>query len=537
MIRRVLTCLAIATWCFLNTWVEFALGRPGYYSRYDRVHTVVVPVVCWEVAITGGCLVAWSLCRRLPRRWRRGAHLLFLALCLVPAGIAAVAVLRALPLHAVPLVRAVYFWPIALAACAALLVLTVLRAEPVSRLVRAIFLYSWPALLVVFAQAARHPVAEYSAAAYRDGAMAAPSANARTDVRFVWIIFDEMSQSVAFDHRPAGLELPNLDRLKAESFYATGAHSQADSTLISMPSLILGEPVAEALPLEPDRLWLRTPKRPDGFAWDSVPNVFDQARQLGFDTALAGWFHPYGRLLNRSLTRCYWVAGWLTSGMEEPTEPHGLSQAMGDRAEWQFAAMPGIGHLPGIFPGVHQRQAMIERFVYLRGRALELAADPSMGLVLLHLPLPHPPGIYDRARQEFSLRGRVGYADNLALVDRTVGMLREKMEAAGLWERTAVLISADHGWRAGNWRGTPEWTPEEETLSHMDTSGVPFTLKLPEQTAGLVYGGAFNTIVTKSLILATLSGRLSDPDAIVRAIEDPDSTRPQAAAIFHRTAR
>ena len=54
-------------------------------------------------------------------------------------------------------------------------------------------------------------------------------------VRVVWILFDELSQAVAFNQRPPGLALPNLDRLRDESFHADAAESPADSTLVSFP--------------------------------------------------------------------------------------------------------------------------------------------------------------------------------------------------------------------------------------------------------------------------------------------------------------
>jgi hypothetical protein len=93
------------------------------------------------------------------------------------------------------------------------------------------------------------------------------------------------------------------------------------------------------------------------------------------------------------------------------------------------------------------------------------------------------------------------------------------MEAAGLWDRTAVLVSADHGWRIRLWRGTAEWTPAEEALANEDTSGIPFLLKLPRQTSGVVYGKRFNTIVTRQLITAILDGRLTNPTALPGLIE------------------
>jgi hypothetical protein len=250
-----------------------------------------------------------------------------------------------------------------------------------------------------------------------------------------------------------------------------------------------------------------------------MPNVFDSARDLGLNTALVGWFHPYGRLLNQSLTRCYWTPGWLHAGIEERSNPQPLVDAMWDRLHLQFADLPVIGHLPGLFPGIYQRQEKIERFSWLRHRALEMVSDPTIGLVFIHLPIPHPPAIYSRTSGTFTPQGRIGYLDSVALVDRTLGELRRTMERSGLWERTAVLVSADHGWRTHLWRGDAEWTSDEEAASHQNTSGVPFVVKLPGQTSGVVYSKPFNTILTRRLITVILNGQLRDPSALPDFVE------------------
>ena len=94
------------------------------------------------------------------------------------------------------------------------------------------------------------------------------------------------------------------------------------------------------------------------------------------------------------------------------------------------------------------------------------------------------------------------------------------MERAGVWDRTAVLVSADHGWRTHIWRGGPEWTAEEELAARGDTAGVPFLLRLPGQAPGIVYSKSFGTVVTRRLITDILAGRLGNPAALEKATED-----------------
>lgn len=526
MIRRLAICVAFATWCFLNTRTELAQGKSVYFARFAPLHSVVVPALCWEVLIAGAMWGTWELLRLHGLSRSPLARFLFLSSCFVPFGIASVALLRAAPLDLTPVVRRPWFWPMALVLGVSLLLLALRRSYDPSRLIAELFLYSWPVLALVLFQAAHVTLFKYSQESYKDGPTAKPLPPAPRQVRFVWIIFDELSQAIAFEKRPAGLVLPQLDRLRSESFYSSSAESPSRSTDTAMPSLILGEQVETATPEGPETLRLRLRGHSQEIAWSDVPNVFDSARKLGFNTALIGWFHPYGRLLNRSLTKCAWIAGWLASGVEEPTEPQPLPDAMWNRARLQVATLPLVGHLPGFFPGIYHRRAKIERYSYLLDCAREAVADPAIGLVLIHLPIPHPPAIYNQSSGQITADGRIGYLDNVALADRTLGMLRQSLEQAGLWDRTAVLVSADHGWRPALWRGTPEWTAGEEAASHSDTYGVPFLLKLPSQKAGFVYQKRFNTIITRRVITDTLSGALTNPGQLPDNI-DRDSNSGQ----------
>lgn len=519
MLRRFLVCLAFATCCFLNSWVELAEEDGVYFARYDPLYAVVVPDLAWIIILTLGMLSVWEFHRHRPPKRAWPTHALFLACSCVPLGIAAVASLRLSPYNVVPIVRNPMFWPAALLAASAPVCVAVLRPRTASRFMQGLFLYSWPVLAIVLLQAARGTLLKYPHSSYADGALAATLGSPPARIRVMWIIFDELSESIAFGKRPTGLQLPNLDRLRAQSFSATAAMSPSDRTEISIPALILGEPVIDSDPQGPDKLMLKTPSRPRPFAWRSAPNVFDTARRLGFNTALVGWFHPYGRLLNQSLTKCYWTAGWLVPGIEERFQPQSLPGAMWSRANLQFVALPLVGHLPGVSPGIYQQEEKLLRFSYLLDRAEEIVADPSIGLALIHLQVPHPPAIYDRRQGALVAKRGDDYLDNLALVDRTLADLRRTMEQAGLWDQTALLVSADHGWRTNLWRGGPEWTAEEEAASHGDTSSVPFLLKLPGQTSGVSYRKPFNTVVTRKIITEILGGQLIDPAMIPDAIE------------------
>src|SRR5579871_3898832 len=500
VIRRVLVCLAFATGSFLNFWIGLSERRTVYFLRGNPAVTTLPKVIAWELILTLAMLAAWEVCRRKQRDlWV--IHVLFVLACLFPFGIGAMALARVSPLGLTSWIQARLFGPVAIVVAALLFGVAVWRPAASGRLLRSLLLWSWLVLSVAILQAAATMI-HYRSIDYRDQPQAARLGKPPQEIRVVWIIFDELSQAVAFTHRPQDLELANFDRLKNESFYATAALPPAAATLVSMPSLILGEKVLGTGPDGTADLRIQTAV--GWSSWRSSNNVFDTARQAGFNTALVGWYHPYGRVLNRSLTECIWVPTEVEPGVEEG---YALSivTAMEERMSLQIASLPLAGRLRRFSPRRYERRVRARDFEELRRRALEVAADPGVGMMLLHLPVPHPPGIDSDAG---------GYIENVALADRTLGDLRRAIEQAGLWNRTAIIVSADHGWRIGLWRPLPEWTPQEEAFASMNTSEVPFLVKLPRQSDPVVYEKPFDTVVTRKIISAILGGQITNAGQI-----------------------
>jgi len=503
-LRRLAVCLAFSTCCFLVSWASLATGATVYLARWNPLFTVVIPVLCAQGVLTLGMFGAWQLCRRWGWNRTTTAHVLFLAVCAALLGVALFAWLRALR-SVSGWLRNPWAWPVAILLGIGLAIGALRNARAASRFLRTALLTAAPVLAIVMINGCVAAL-RYSGSVYTDGPLA-PALPGTPRIRVVWVIFDELSQAIAFEKRPADLRLPNLDRLQAESFYAVAASSPSDETIVSMPALILGEELAESRPQGPDNLLVRAAGRASFFPWASVPNVFDTARELGFNTAVAGWYHPYGRVLNRSLTQCYWVAMIRSVGMEEPFDTG------------PAANLPLIRYLRPEFPGAIRLRERAERFDSLMEHARAFAADPSIGLALLHLSVPHPPAFYSRSTGRFSTRQGLSYLDNAALADRALGAVRQAIEQAGLGDRTALLISADHGWRTGMWRRSPHWTAEEQALSHYDTSGVPFLLKLPGQTSALRYDKPFNTAITRQVLTRILSGQLTAAEQLPNLIE------------------
>jgi hypothetical protein len=302
--------------------------------------------------------------------------------------------------------------------------------------------------------------------------------------RVVWLVLEELDQRIAFEARPAGFELPELDRLRRESLYADAARPPAGTPEVSMPALITGRPVVAVAPASPNDLELTFS---DGKVarWSAQPTVFSRARAMGYDTAVIGWHLPYPRVLGGSLG----VADWRPSDIHEQARGATVGQSL--RNQWGSLAPP-----------VNARRVLSERVAELGDAAIRTAADGRFGLVLLHLPVPRPPGIYDRQAGRltmWSFTGAAqGYLDNLALADRMIAELRRGLERTRLADRTWLVVSADLSWSASR-----------HYDGHVDYR-VPFLVRSPDGGRPTHVDAAFNTLATHDMVLAILRGSIRD---------------------------
>jgi hypothetical protein len=327
--------------------------------------------------------------------------------------------------------------------------------------------------------------------------------------RVLWVIFDELDYHATFEARPVSLDLPELDRLRRESFFASSAYPPAGATVLSLPALITGRLVSATRETSPDELTLTFADENRPVPWSRQPNIFSRVQALGGATAVVGWHHPYCRVIGNSLAKCWWDA----TDAEDSHSPR-LYQSMGDYALRSVYTVPILRDVLARQVRRHKRVEVdyVEFVERVRAHAKEMAADGSLTLTLLHFPIPHPDCAYDRVKKEYRYDNRCNYFDSLALVDRTLGELRVVLENAGLWDKTTLLVSSDHWWRINVWRNEGRWTAEEAAISgNQIDNRIPFLLKLKNQREGMTYDQAFNTIVTHDLILAVLRGELATP--------------------------
>jgi len=306
--------------------------------------------------------------------------------------------------------------------------------------------------------------------------------------RVVWMIFDELDQRLGFEQRPRGVQMPEFDRLRHECLSATNAFPPGYNTSTSMPGLITGLRISKAVPKNASELELTLADSGKVVGWTELPSVFDSARELGVNTALVGWFHPYSRLLGRSLNYC----AWYPMSNYQPVSAQTFGAALHDILESAW--------------DLHGRRMYVSMCRATLADSMAVTTNANYGLMLLHLPPPHQPWVFDPARDRYTLlesQNPRGYFGNLALANLFLRTLRRGMESAGLWEKTWVIVSADH-W----WRGSPDYDRRRDLR-------IPFLVKAPGVNRPIVYSPEMNTLVTHDLVLAILRGELASQQQLV----------------------
>jgi hypothetical protein len=337
--------------------------------------------------------------------------------------------------------------------------------------------------------------------------------------RLIWLLFDELDQRLAFNQRQPSVALPELDRLRTESFAATHAFQTGGYTMVAIPSLLSGRIYSNADMADADTLMVKPEGSEREFDWRDEPSVFRRARELGVNAAVVGWHHPYCRVLGDSLVRCF----------DEPSDPSpallretdaaedGLLNTMGKQLGRLAVNLYDIFRPDADSVAEKLKDASLQRhqqqqYFTIRDHAYQDAIDQQIDFLYVHFPTPHLFAIYDRQRQDFGLSSKTTYFDNLSLVDRTVGELRHKLEEAGLWDSTSILITSDHGLRRELWHGHLNWTPEfDSLLANGPSPLVPFILKLGGSHEGAVYDQSFSSVVEGDMALAVIKREITTP--------------------------
>jgi len=520
-LRVFLGSLGLANLCALNLWHDIQRLQArfvDYYRAAPAGHALFAGTILVVLASTLVFFAAGLLARRARRpRLRRALGALFMLAFVIPAfhlhyvcegadlspGLLGLAKVLVFLLYIGVLGSVVFY----LAS----------GSERLARAIAALNLVLSPLFFVSVASYAHWAVRDSPLKENIPGSPPAPARHAPSEppARILWLIFDEFDYDFSFAHRPKDLVLPELDRLRSESLFAQSAYPPAGETLRSMPSLISGTVCDGAEIGGPSLLRLRCGD--SGFsAWASPQTVFATMSRRSVQVGVVGWFHPYCRMFADVLSCCAFVPSTNTVLLVREAHARDLGPL---RSAWyllrsQVALLPLAPRTLAPDIVTLGRVQQLREFREVHRHALEQALEPGLGLVLVHYPIPHPYGIYDRRAGTFSLAAGSTYIDNLALVDRVIGELRRELERAGLRDRTAWIVSSDHALR-DFWGRLILGREPVPPGKHREGEGkVPFIIRLPGETQGREYVHRVNTVVTAGLITVMAEGKIRSLDEL-----------------------
>ena len=393
------------------------------------------------------------------------------------------------------------------------------KFEKVEELAATLFLFAGFYGLMILSQ---YGWLSWQARSLNERPVLAAMQNQRTQTgrpRVIWILFDELSYMQVYEHRFPGLQLPAFDALAAQSTVFTHMIPAGIRTESVLPSLLTGEPVDGIRPSADGRqLSLHNPRMGTWQGFDEHDTVFQDALDLNYSTAVAGWYNPYCRILPHVLDRCFWTYGYST---ENGMVPGASLQANMMRPWMRFFGT--MGRVASLFPesvgledGDHDTRQHLSDYLTLANAADRMLEDRTAGFVLIHMPIPHPHGIYDRKRQQFAV-ANTDYLDNLALTDVFLKHVRSTLEQSGQWDSSTIVVMADHSWRTKlMWEETPGWTTEEEVASRggQFDERPAYVVKLPEQHMGARIEAPFSAVNTRKLLDAILAQRIRSKEEL-----------------------
>ena len=310
----------------------------------------------------------------------------------------------------------------------------------------------------------------------------------------VMILLDEFPLSSLLDARGRidRRVYPNVAALADQSTWYRNATGVAGFTPWALPAMLTGnypdEARAPSYTEYPDNLFTLFGRSYDVRAYETIsqlcpPRQCASSVGDGHQTGLRGIVGDSARVL-RQLLQPYDAAFDPALFVDQPRSRHDPTPESEDAAAAQFRFKQAGRNQPGRFDD------------FLTG----LGTGDRPTLHFLHLLLPHQPWRYlpSGAEYNFETFGGAFRSDRLpaplvelahqqhllqvAYTDRLVGQVMAKLKAEGLWDKSLVVLGADHG---------IGWTPGEPSraLGRRNAPNlmwVPQFIKAPGQDHGVV---------------------------------------------------
>lgn len=336
-----------------------------------------------------------------------------------------------------------------------------------------------------------------------------PSPKTQQARRLVLVVFDGWDAAITADERKR-TPLPGLDAMERSSLRFTAAEPPTLKTVTSIPSILTGKVVQDALPTGPASVDLRFETQADPQPLQGQTHLFSALRAMGVSTAAVGWYLPYCGLFAQQLNECADMVDlhrfereYIVEGLGVPAASARLLLDSSPARDWLYQTLRPF-HSSWLEPERRVVQNVnVQIFERARKFAWRSVADPSLGFVLLHYPIPHPPGIYDATQSRLHSGSGSTYRGNLVLVDQAIAAIRRRIADAGLAGNTALIVTSDHPYRPDLWN-LGVWlagAAEADDLARHSGPYVPLLMEIP---------GVPAAAMTKPYPLTSLYGVVTD---------------------------
>ena len=271
------------------------------------------------------------------------------------------------------------------------------------------------------------------------------------------LLFDELSFSYLYDDggslRPA---FPEIARLASESTTYTAVVAPGGDTRNAVPSLLAARHLRDVRIEGGDILELREDDTLVPLDVTASEGLFATARRLGFSSEVAGYYLSYCELLGDVVDACRSLSFYNVSTPHDRFSP--LSPVLTTLILWPRQFPFGLLKNPAF--STLQRELVAQSTAFARR---PLAASPPV-FRLVHFSIPHLPFVftaegYDPPLDPLRTSPDAAYVAQLGYVDRLVGELLGPLRASGAYDRTTIVLFADHGFRYGERERDPLHIP------------------------------------------------------------------------------
>lgn len=245
--------------------------------------------------------------------------------------------------------------------------------------------------------------------------------------RVVWIIFDELDYQLTFGKEAQSLNtnLLNFSLLAKHGVSANQAYSPTDSTISSIPALLMGLQPKSNVFLGPANQNLTTA---NGHTkqFNESNTVMGRLRQQGLQYSVLGFYHPYCAIfINAATCESY---------------PY-------QNTEWHVTLTDWV---PRILLDPISGGHIMERIAIKQSKDLpKYLGRTNDSLTYIHLNIPHLPAhfAFKHFAQHPANDAYRQYAANLRLADETLGKILQNLKQLSTQQEILLVVSSDHGFR------------------------------------------------------------------------------------------